>query len=171
MKLSLLPNFGACYYEKGMSSISHVLSIQWVFLHFFCATGNWWENSCISCVMKYTIGQEFNMRKVTILWEKYEYQFPRFSSYDGFYCIFPCYGKMMGKPMHLFPLWWDSLVFSCAFFLSSCFQLKSKYTLKVQLTSHVNVIRPLFRFILAKISKLIWDIQLFKDFSLEKEII
>lgn len=38
--------------------------------------------------------------KVPILWEIYEYQFPRFSLYDGFCYILPYHGKLMWKPMH-----------------------------------------------------------------------
>ena len=52
------------------------------------ATGNWWGNPCISHIIKYTIECESNGKKAPILWEKYEYQFPRFSSYDGFCRIF-----------------------------------------------------------------------------------
>ena len=51
-------------------------------------------------MMKYTIGWESDGKNVPILWEKYDYQFPRFSPDDGFCCIFPYYGKLMGKPMH-----------------------------------------------------------------------
>ena len=61
---------------------------------------NWWENPCISDVMKYITWWKLNEKKALILWEKYEYQFPRSSSYNGFCCIFPYYGKLMGKPMH-----------------------------------------------------------------------
>ena len=50
--------------------------------------------------MKSTIQWESNGKKATILWEKYEYQFSRFSPYDGFCWIFPYYEKLMGKPMH-----------------------------------------------------------------------
>ena len=39
-------------------------------------------------------------KKAPILWEKYEYQFTRLSSYHGFCCIFPYCGKFMWKPMH-----------------------------------------------------------------------
>ena len=28
------------------------------------------------------------------------YQFPSLSQFDGFHCIFPCYGKLTGKSMH-----------------------------------------------------------------------
>ena len=80
--------------------ISQVLPIGWVLLHFPRTIGNWWENPRISHMMKYTIGWESNGKKVPILWEKSDYQFPRFSPYDGFCCIFPYYGKLMGKPMH-----------------------------------------------------------------------
>ena len=35
-----------------------------------------------------------------ILWEKYEYQFPRFTRYDVFCCILVHYEKLMEKPIH-----------------------------------------------------------------------
>ena len=54
--------------------------------------GNLWGNPCISHIIRYTIVGEKA--------PKYEYQFPRFSSYDGFCCIFSWCGKLMGKPMH-----------------------------------------------------------------------
>ena len=50
--------------------------------------------------MKKKIGLELDGRKALTLWEKYEYQFPRFSPYDEFCFIFSYYGKLMGKPMH-----------------------------------------------------------------------
>ena len=62
--------------------------------------GNYWENTCISHVMKYTIKWESNGKKAPIIWEKYEHQFPRFSPYDEFCCIFLYYGKLIRKPMH-----------------------------------------------------------------------
>ena len=51
--------------------------------------------------MKYTIRWELYEEKSPILWEKYDYQFPRFTPYDGFYCIFLNYEKLMGKPLHI----------------------------------------------------------------------
>ena len=39
-------------------------------------------------------------KKATIIWEKYEHQFPRFSPYNEFCCVFLYYGKLIGKPMH-----------------------------------------------------------------------
>ena len=69
------------------------------FVAFSRAMGNWWENPCISHVLKYIIGWESDGKKVPILLEKYDYQFPRFSPYNGFCYIFPYYGKLMGKPM------------------------------------------------------------------------
>ena len=66
----------------------------------FPCHGTWCENSCISHVMKYTIEWESDGKKEPILWEKYGYQSPRFYPYDGFCCIFPCYGILMRKPMH-----------------------------------------------------------------------
>ena len=50
--------------------------------------------------MKYTITWESNGKNAPILWGKWEHQFPRFSPYDGFCCIFVYYGKLIGKPMH-----------------------------------------------------------------------
>ena len=70
------------------------------FVAFSHAMGNWSENPCISNLLKYIIGWELDGRKAPIPWEKYEYQFPRFSPYDGFCSIFPCYCKLMGKPVH-----------------------------------------------------------------------
>ena len=71
-----------------------------VFAEFSNAIGNRLENPYISHVMKSTIGLESNSKKAPILWEKYDYQFRRSSPYDGFCCIFPYYGKLIGKPMH-----------------------------------------------------------------------
>ena len=68
------------------------------FAAFSNAMGNWWGNLSISHVMKYITGWESGWRNAPILWEKYEYQFPRLS--QGFCYIFSCYGKLMGKPMH-----------------------------------------------------------------------
>ena len=70
------------------------------FVAFSCTMGNWWGNPCISHMKKYTVGLESYEEKSPIVWEKYEYQFPRLSPYHGFYCIFPYSGKFMGKPMH-----------------------------------------------------------------------
>ena len=50
--------------------------------------------------MKYTIKWESNGKKAPIIWEKYEHQFPRFSPYDEFCCIFLYYWKLMEKPMY-----------------------------------------------------------------------
>ena len=49
---------------------------------------------------EYTIGWESDGKKLPILWEKYDYQSPRFSPCDSFCCVFQCYGKWMGKPKH-----------------------------------------------------------------------
>ena len=70
------------------------------FVGFFRAMGNSWKNPRISHMMKYTLGWKSDGKKVPILWEKYDYQFPRFLLYDGFCWILPYYGKLMGKPMH-----------------------------------------------------------------------
>ena len=69
------------------------------FAAFSHAMGNWWEKLCISYLVKYTIGWESDGRKVAMLWGKYGYQFRRLSQFDGFRCIFLCYGNLMGKPI------------------------------------------------------------------------
>ena len=51
-------------------------------------------------MMRYTIGWESNGKKGPILWEKYEYQFPRVSPHHEFCCIFSYCGKCMGEPMN-----------------------------------------------------------------------
>ena len=51
--------------------------------------GNWWGNPCILDFIKYTIGWESNGKKQPILWEKYDYKFPRLSTHDAFNKIFP----------------------------------------------------------------------------------
>ena len=88
------------YYGESMSTNFPGPPHTMGFVVFSRTLGNWWENPCISHVIKYTIGWESYGKKVPILWEKYDYRFLRFSPYDGFYCIFPYYGKLMGKPMH-----------------------------------------------------------------------
>ena len=73
-----------------------------IILAVFCyAMKNSWKIPCISNAMNNIIGQELDGGKAPSAWEKYEYQFPRFSSQDGVFCIFPCYGKLMGKLMHV----------------------------------------------------------------------
>ena len=84
---SIITNFPGFPHTMGFVAFSRTME-------------NWWENPCISHMMKYTIGWESDGKKVPILWEKSDYQFPRFSPYDGFCCIFPYYGKLMEKPMH-----------------------------------------------------------------------
>ena len=83
-------------YEHQFPRFSPTMS----FFAFSRTMRNWWGNPCISHMMKYAIGCEFNGKKAPILWEKYEYQFPRLSLHHGFCCIFPYCGKFMGKPMH-----------------------------------------------------------------------
>ena len=94
-----------------MEKITHTMRKVWVTIFqvlphtmgltvFSHVMGNWWENTCISHVTKYTMEWESNWKKAPILWEMYEYQFPRFSPYNGFCCIFLYYGKLMVNPMH-----------------------------------------------------------------------
>ena len=70
------------------------------FVAFSHTVGSLWGNPCISHMLKYTTGWEFNEKKAPILWEKYDYQFLRLSPYHVFCCIFPYCGEFMGKPIH-----------------------------------------------------------------------
>ena len=85
---------------KVWASISQVLPLRWVLLHFPVL----WEidgaNPCISHMIKYTVGWELYWEKSPILWEKYEYQFHRLNPYERFCCIVPYYEKLMRKHMH-----------------------------------------------------------------------
>ena len=93
---------------KVGAPISQVLHITMSFVAFSCTMGNWWGNPCISHMMKYIIGWESNGKKALILWEKYEYQFPRFTPYEGFCCIFPYYEKLDGNRMgKKAPILWE----------------------------------------------------------------
>ena len=80
-------NFPGSSYTKG-------------FIAFSRNVGNLWGNPSISHILKYTIGWESNGKRAPMLWEKYEYQFPRLSPYHGFCCIFSHCWKFMGKTMH-----------------------------------------------------------------------
>ena len=86
------------------------------FIAFCHAMGNWWRNPRISHITKDTIGCESDGKKLTILSEKYVYQFPRFTIYDGFYRIFPGanfpgFSHLMGFPafFHAMGNWWENL--------------------------------------------------------------
>ena len=88
------------YYGKSMSinfpDFPHTMG----FVAFSHTVGNLWGNPCISHMLKYTIGWKSDGKKAPILWEKYDYQFPRLSPYRGFSCIFLYCGGFMGKPIH-----------------------------------------------------------------------
>ena len=88
------------YNGKSMSTNFPGSSHRMGFVAFSRTMGNWWRNPCIPHIMKYTIGWESYGEKAPMLWEKYEYQFPRFTPCDEFCWIFLYYGKLMGKPMH-----------------------------------------------------------------------
>ena len=46
------------------------------FVAFAHSVGNLWGNPCIFNMMKYNIAWKSNGKKASLLWEKYEYQFP-----------------------------------------------------------------------------------------------
>ena len=105
------------YYGENMGinfpDFLHTMS----FVEFSCTVGKLWGNPYISHMLKCIIGWELDGKKAPILWEKYEYQLPRLSLYNGFCCIFPYCGKFMGNPCssHIktsvnFFLWWCSAV-------------------------------------------------------------
>ena len=88
------------YYGKSMRTNFPGFSHSMGFADFSNVMVNLTRKPCLSHMMKYTIGWESYGEKSPMLCEKCQYQFPSFTPYDGFCCIFPCYGKLMGKPMH-----------------------------------------------------------------------
>ena len=110
LKLSLLYRFfSVCFLNESpdfgrsrkSNTVENNLRTHNVdFKSFSHVMGNWSKKPCISHVVKYTIGWKSDWRKVPILWVKFGYQFPRLSQFGGFHCIFLCYEKLMGKPMH-----------------------------------------------------------------------
>ena len=91
------------YYGKIMGTNFLGFAHLMAFAEFFHAVGNWLERPYISHVMKSTIGRESNKKKAPILWEKYEYQFPRSSPYDRIDCIFFLLWEIDGKT-HALPI-------------------------------------------------------------------
>ena len=81
-------------YEHQFPRFSPTMS----FFAFSRTMRNWWGNPCISHMMKYTIGWESNGKKAPILWEKYEYQFPRLSHTMGFVAFSCTVGNLWGNP-------------------------------------------------------------------------
>ena len=79
-----------CPYVRGKMATNFLGSPNSMdFAAFSHAMENWWGNPCISHITKHTMECESNFKKAPILSEKYEYRFPRFSTYDGFCNIFP----------------------------------------------------------------------------------
>ena len=91
------------YYGKSMRinfpDFSHTMG----FVAFSHTVGNLWENPCISRMMKYTIGWESDGKKAPILWEKYEYQFPRLSPIPWVLFHFSVLEKIY-EETHTFPI-------------------------------------------------------------------
>ena len=81
------------------------------------AMGNWWEKPSIFHGVGDKIRWESDGKKYPYFGGKYGYQFPRLSQFDGFRCIFQCYGKFMGKPKH-FPC--DEVSYRMGIWLSKC---------------------------------------------------
>ena len=131
---SMNTNFPGSPHTMGFEGFSREPISQTFPIRWSHAMGNWWENTCISHMMKYTTWwkpngkkhpfsgtstgtqfQAFPIRWISLsfpmLWEidektyafpmwqsikytKYEYQFPRFSLYSWFTCIFLFYRKV-----------------------------------------------------------------------------
>ena len=95
--------------------IPQALPIRWISLHFLMLWEIDWGNPSISHIIKYTIGCESNGIKAPMFWEKYEHQFTRFSTSDGFCRIFPRtnfpgFYHLMGFPAfsHAMGNWWQN---------------------------------------------------------------
>ena len=81
----------------------------------FPCYGKSMENPIIAHIIKCTTGCESNRKKAPILWGKYEYEFPRFPTYDGFCRIYPGtnfigFSHSMGFPAisHAMGDWWEN---------------------------------------------------------------
>ena len=87
------------YHGKGkiidFRDFPHTMS----FVKFSRTVVNLWGNPYISHMLKYTIGSEWDGKKAPILWEKYDYRFPRVSAKIEFSYIFMYCGKFMRKLM------------------------------------------------------------------------
>ena len=89
-------NFPGCPNSMDFAVLSH-------------AKRNWCGNPCISHTMNFTTGCESNEKNHSH-YEKsmstsgfvgfFREQFPSLFPFDGFSCLFPCFGKLMRKPMH-----------------------------------------------------------------------
>ena len=109
------------YYGKSMNINFPEFPHTMGFVAFSHSLGNWWENPCISHMMKYTTGWESNGGKAPLPWEKYEYQFPRLSHISWVLLHFPVLWEIDAK-IHAFPIWWHWLVG----YTPSCLQLLRK---------------------------------------------
>ena len=105
-------NFAGCSYWVDFTAFSY-------------AMGNWWGNPCNSHIIKFTIGCKSYGKRVPMQWEKSQYQFPRFSTYDGFCRTFPGtnfpgFSHSMGFPVFSNAMrnWWEK----------SCLSHIRKYT-------------------------------------------
>ena len=113
------------------------------FVAFCCTMGNWCGNPCIFYVMNYTVGWESDGKKALVLWDKYEYQFPKF--FPGFVAFFramgnrsenTCISRIMGGNFQFFILFWP---LPNKEFLQSHFLLRSSPF--VPMTSLVGIVQ------------------------------
>ena len=105
-------SYNEVYHRMGIEweKSTHTMKKVWVSIprlspyYGFCCTfpycGKLLRKRMHFPMLKYTIGRESDGKKASILWEKYEYQFPWLLPYHDFCCIFPYCGKFMGEPMH-----------------------------------------------------------------------
>ena len=85
--------------EKVGAPLSQVLPIRSVLLHFPDGKLMWKSMHFPFQEVCHRMGNGWG--KIIHTKEKYEYQFPMFTPYHGFCCIFPYCGKFMGKPIQL----------------------------------------------------------------------
>ena len=109
------------FMENVRKPISQAFPFWWVLLTFLMLWEIWWENPCGFHAMKYTIGWESNGKNILapIIWKKYECQFPRFSTYNGFCRIlpgtnFPSFPHSVSVAVfsHVMGNWWENTCLS-----------------------------------------------------------
>ena len=89
---------GSCkiFPETNFPGFSHLMSFSAISY----AMGKWWENPCISHMMKYTTGWESNRKDHSFYGKSVGTNFPGLSHLMGFADFSNAMGNLMRKPMH-----------------------------------------------------------------------
>ena len=156
-RLSTYNEFCRIFLGTNLPNFPHLM----VLAVFFHVMGNQWENTCISHLLKYTIRWESDGKKAPILWEKYDYWFPRLSPYHAICCIFPYCGKFMGKPKD-FPN--DGIGY---FFLWSK-HFKVKGFLNFWLEAEIHAVPKIWEKWISMVQAKYWNTQTFKIYGFLK---